>query len=217
MARGSRASPWHFRTFPRLRLPVLSIDFGSTFPRPEASARMENCGNKSQPKSRPKHTAAADAHSQSERGHASIGSVDTSVPRLAIPAPALLQHDILLQVLLSCVPDPSDAISSTAPGLSVTSSKPLRVPGGVSWLASAARTCKAWLEPALHYLYRILYLHQIRIPTPLERVAPRVRTLVIELDFQETETRFQHLPPFQSLHGPLETRCYRPEANNDVL
>jgi hypothetical protein len=104
---------------------------------------------------------------------------------------ALLKHDILDRVLWYCVPDPPDdtpATLFTHPDILLTSFKCLRVPAELSWLAGAARTCKAWLEPALQHLYHTLFLHQIRIPTPLlERVAHRVRTLVIELGFQETK------------------------------
>jgi hypothetical protein len=32
------------------------------------------------------------------------------------------------------------------------------VPGDSAWLATAARTCKAWLEPALRHLYRTIFL-----------------------------------------------------------
>jgi hypothetical protein len=58
---------------------------------------------------------------------------------------------------------------------------PLRVPTGAVWLAAAARTCRAWLEPARR-LHHTLHIHTTRVPAEIvERIGHRVRTLVIHI------------------------------------
>jgi hypothetical protein len=118
----------------------------------------------------------------------------------------LLQHDIANQVLSYCVAPPCD--DETLRSRSDRS----HVPSGSAWLAKAARTCKAWLEPALRYLYRTLTLNLgyspsdsiiCRVPLDLlERVGPRVRTLVIDISTRLPDNRqnpFRHFTNLATL------------------
>jgi hypothetical protein len=129
---------------------------------------------KSQGRCKPKQRAATAADARPESG-----SVEDSLarPTPKIPVPAL-KLEILLQVLSYCV-DPIKP-EFTADEILCTEVA-LRVPEEASWFATVARTCKAWVEPALQHLYHTLYVHQARITIPLlKRVAHRVRNLVIE-------------------------------------
>jgi hypothetical protein len=105
----------------------------------------------------------------------------TDAPQRSPSASALSQHNIVDRVLSYCVL-PYDLNPLAIPMEGVPDNAFVRVPRGAVWLAKAARTCKAWLEPALQHHYRTLYLHRVRIPTDIfERVGHLVRALVIHI------------------------------------
>jgi hypothetical protein len=105
---------------------------------------------------------------------------------------ALLQYDIVDQVLSHCVP-PVCAHEMNPPGLDVQTPVGL-VPKESVWLATAALTCKAWYEPALRHLYVTVHvatdgqngihgIHGIRVPLGLfRRIGSMVRTLTVTID-----------------------------------
>jgi hypothetical protein len=135
--------------------------------------------NKGRRKPKPSQTAAAD------EGQA---SVENRLARPTISALPLLRHDILLRVLSYCVYSISPKFSTEPEKLYTHVA--LRVPREASWFATVARTCKAWVEPALQHLYHTLHVHQLRIPSfVLVRMGHRVRTLVIELGPSKTQLK----------------------------
>jgi hypothetical protein len=92
----------------------------------------------------------------------------------------LLQPDIIDQVLSHCAsPQWVQSISC------------LPVPSDCVWFATAARTCQAWLQPALRRLYHTVNLdayneryRYILSPDIIARIGHRVRTLVV-CDYSE--------------------------------
>jgi hypothetical protein len=93
--------------------------------------------------------------------------------------PALLQHDIVDQVLSYCAPPPASTdVIRKHPSI-------LTVPRESAWFATATRTCTSWVEPALRNFYRTMDLRigQKNVSSLLVRrispIGPRVRTLRI--------------------------------------
>jgi hypothetical protein len=118
---------------------------------------------------------------------------------------ALLQHDIVDQVLSYCSAKfDANPFALNDIGYMPASDWaepeeqfPTQVPSEAAWLATAARTCKAWLEPALRHLYRTIYLCRVRVPTDtIERIGHRVRTLVININPSNSEESEEPNVPF---------------------
>jgi hypothetical protein len=107
-----------------------------------------------------------------------------------IVALALRQHHIVDQILWYCVaPDAEDPLTTivnlTSYPARDNNGQPRRLlaPAESAWLAGAARTGRAWLEPAVRYLCHTVYLRAYHIRRPiLERIGHLVRTLVIHID-----------------------------------
>jgi hypothetical protein len=107
-----------------------------------------------------------------------------TAPPVPNSTPVLLRRDIVERVLWHCVDPVLDAYYPLIPIYVPTTSVPIyiRVPSGASWFAKAARTCKAWLEPALRHLYYTVYLHRVQVPKDVfEPIARMIRTLVIHM------------------------------------
>jgi hypothetical protein len=112
---------------------------------------------------------------------------------------ALLQYDIIYEVLSHCV-GPYDANPLAIhlvpiPCRGRFKRFPLRVPIEAAWFATGARTCKAWLDPALRYLYRTLFLRRVQVPTDIiERIGHRVRNLCIAIDSNDMKSERPNIP-----------------------
>jgi hypothetical protein len=117
------------------------------------------------------------------------------------PHSVLLQHDIMDQVLSYCDVPYYWGYRSRDERPSVG----LRVGRDAAWLATAMRTCKAWLEPSLRHLYRTVYIYAVQVDADIcKRIGHRVRTLVIQLEEeppveQEPDVDFNHFTRLSTL------------------
>jgi hypothetical protein len=134
---------------------------------------------------------------------------------------ALRQHDIVNQVLWYCAA-PCDANSLTMLDTFPPTNTPF-VPHESAWLATAARTCKAWLEPALRHLYHTIYLRttgRAKIQAaPLDRfhhIGHLVRSLVISVHASTpygTKLRTNHFKNLTSLTTLVVSESKKPELD----
>jgi hypothetical protein len=119
------------------------------------------------------------------------------------PSPMpLLQYDILDQVLSYCVPPPCTYEALRLDAADYFS--PI-VPKESVWLAGAARTCQAWLEPALRHLCLVIHLNiAVKCPSSnvfhalpldvLQRIGHRVRSLVLTVEMNKRVPRVPSKP-----------------------